>query len=102
MHKSIISSIEAECKSKGIDIETAYVVRMYELEMTASIRDHIVDNIYPDVVTIIYDFDFRLVVCNAEVATYLKLTYGDYIAYTYTYKEWYEHRIRFEQLSSGC
>lgn len=96
MYNNYISDIEAECKSKYIELETARIVRFNFTVMSESVYDHIVDTISSDVVNIINDFEFRLIVCNAEMATYLELTYGDYITYIYTYKEWHDHRIQYE------
>ena len=91
-----IISVETDCKLKGIDIETACIVRFNYRVITDSVYDRIEDTISSDVVTINSDFDFKLIVCNAEMATYLELTFGDYIAYIYTYKEWHDHRIQYE------
>ena len=83
-----IHQIETECKLKGIDIETAYAVCIARVNNSGSIRERIIEDILPKVTLYNFTMFSTFFVCDREMMTYLKLTYGDYIRSTGTYIEW--------------
>lgn len=83
--KNRFIGIDDECKSKGIDLETAYVVHIYWFIVPNDHRTHIRNNIFPQCVIIDHGFFF---VCDEETATCFELTYSDYIILTMKYSKW--------------
>lgn len=83
-----ISDIETDCQLKGIDIETAYSVCIARIRNPSAIRQLILEDIIPKVTLYGYTMFSTSFVCDGEMMTYLELTYGDYITYAHTYKEW--------------
>lgn len=72
-HKTLLQ-VEAKCKSKGIDIETAYVVYAMWPNIPDDMAQNVRDHILPQVLILHNNWFSVWFVCNKETATYMNLT----------------------------